>query len=349
MAIIKLNQQLKRVEIKSFEIENETVFNFFNKLSTEERDDSLYRALYIGVLALMEDRISAFLAKTSNELGTEMESLKLLFDMKKELFFKTALKGMAAEEDIAEFLTDFLNHKKIKDTVFKTGSKPDGTIPRNKTGDIVCHIDGDPEKKIAIECKFDKGIKLGEIEEKNLFTKKMDTAWSQLLEAQANRDSKVSIIVFDNALVDKKILSEFECAGYIPGIGLVAIVDSQKGDFTGLAIAYMLARDIALNAKETTLDKDVLTLLIKRIIKDISEIFTIKKLITSNIENNKNILKQLDKSLLLIEFSWQYLQKFLNDGTLTKKDLLDFYMGEEVKEKFKLIEKEIEKEFMVEE
>jgi hypothetical protein len=33
--------------------------------------------------------------------------------------------------------------------------------------------------------------------------------------------------------------------------------------------------------------------------------------------------------------------KFLKDGTLTKKDLLDFYMGEDVKEKYKLIEKEI--------
>jgi hypothetical protein len=42
-----------------------------------------------------------------------------------------------------------------------------------------------------------------------------------------------------------------------------------------------------------------------------------------------------------MEFNQQYLTKFLQDGMLTKKDLLNFYMGEEVKDKFKLIEKEI--------
>ncbi|MDZ7742204.1 MAG: hypothetical protein U5Q03_10735 [Bacteroidota bacterium] len=70
MALIRINQQLRRLEIKGFEIENEIVFNYFNKLPASERDEKLYRAIYIGVLALMEDRISSFLSKTSNELGT---------------------------------------------------------------------------------------------------------------------------------------------------------------------------------------------------------------------------------------------------------------------------------------
>ena len=89
MAKISLNQKLKRVEVKDFEIDNDIVFNYFNKLPAIDRESKLFRALYIGVLALMEDRISAFLSKTSNELGTELESLKMIFDMKKELFFKT--------------------------------------------------------------------------------------------------------------------------------------------------------------------------------------------------------------------------------------------------------------------
>ena len=42
-----------------------------------------------------------------------------------------------------------------------------------------------------------------------------------------------------------------------------------------------------------------------------------------------------------MEFNQQYLKKFLVDGTLTRKDLLDYYSGEEVKDKYKLIEKEI--------
>jgi len=104
----------------------------------------------------------------------------------------------------------------------------------------------------------------------------------------------------------------------------------------------MLARDIALNTKEVELDKELLSLIVNRIIKDINETLTIRNLVEANIENNKAILKQLEKSLLLMEFNQKYLSKFLSDGKLTKKDLLDFYSGEEVKEKYKSLEKHIE-------
>ena len=96
-----------------------------------------------------------------------------------------------------------------------------------------------------------------------------------------------------------------------------------------------------MNAKTVELDKDVLMMLITRMIKDINEITKIKSLVQSNIDNNKAILAQLEKSILLMEFNQQYFTKFLQDGTLTKSDLLDFYMGEDVKEKYKMIEKEI--------
>lgn len=340
MSTIKINQQLKRVEIKEFEIENQIVFNYFDNLSASERDEKLLRALYIGVLALMEDRISSFLSKTSNELGTELESLKMIFEMKKELFFKSTIKGVLAEEEIAEFLNQYFGDKKLKDKAFLTGNSA-GNIPKNKTGDIICEVNGTPDLKISIECKFDKSIRLGDIENKDIFTKKSDTAWSQLIEAQANRDSKVSLIVFDISFVENSILKNFENVGYIPGIGFVAIINSQKGDYSNLAIAYMLARDIALNATEVDLDKDVLAIIVNRIIKGIAEVLTIRSLVQSNIDNNKTILKQLEKSVLLMEFNQEYLKRFLIQGTLNKKDLLDFYLGEEIKDKYRLIEKEI--------
>lgn len=340
MSTIKINQQLKRIEIKEFEIENQIVFNYFDNLSATERDEKLLRAIYIGVLALMEDRMSAFLSKTSNELGTELESLKMIFDMKKELFYKSSIKGILAEDEIADFLNQYFAEKRLKDRAVLTGNTA-GTIPRNKTGDIICEVDGNPNLRIAIECKFDKSVRLGDIETKDLFTRKTDTAWSQLLEAQANRDAKVGLIVFDISLVDNSVLREFENVGYIPSIGLVAIINSQKGDYSNLAIAYMLARDIALNAKQVELDKDLLVILVNRLIKDINEITTIKSLVHNNIENNKAILKQLEKSILLMEFNQQYLKKFLADGTLTKEDLLNYYQGEDIKDKYLLIENEI--------
>lgn len=340
MATIKINQQLKRIEIKEFEIENQIVFKYFDNLSAPERDEKLLRAIYIGVLALMEDRISSFLAKTSNELGTELESLKMIFEMKKELFYKSTIKGVLAEDEIAEFLNQYFSDKKLKDRAFLTGNTA-GNIPKNKTGDIICEINGNPDLKIAIECKFDKSVRLGDIESKDVFTKKTDTAWSQLIEAQANRDGKVSLIVFDVSLVENSILKNFENVGYISGVGFIAIINSQKGDYSNLAIAYMLARDIAMNAKVIELDKDVLAMIVNRIIKDINEVLSIKSLVQNNIENNKAILKQLEKSVLLMEFNQEYLKRFLSQGTLTKKDLLDFYTGEDIKDKYRLIEKEI--------
>lgn len=337
---MKLNQQLQRVEVSAFEIDNSIVFNYFNNLKAEERDEKLLRAIYIGVLAMMEDRLSAFLSKTSNELGTELESLKMIFEMKKELFYKTTMKGMAAEEDIAEYLNSFFSSKKMKDIARLTGNEA-GALSKNKTGDIICTVDGNENLKIAIEAKFDKSIKLGDISGKDVFIRKTDTAWSQLIEADANRGSKISIIVFDISLVDASILKVIDSVGYIPGVGFVTIIDSQKGDYSNLSIAYMLARDIAMNARTIELDKDVLAMIVTRIIKDIQEITKIRSLVQSNIDTNKAILQQLEKSILLMEFNQEYLIKFLKDGTLTKKDLLDFYMGEEVKEKYKAIEKEL--------
>lgn len=55
-------------------------------LPEDKRDESLTRAIYIGVLAMKEDRLAAFLAKTQNELGTELEHLKQIFDLKQQLF-----------------------------------------------------------------------------------------------------------------------------------------------------------------------------------------------------------------------------------------------------------------------
>jgi len=340
MPLVSLDQKNNRVQFGAFEVDNKILFEFFNKLAAADRDEQLHKALYIGVLALMEDRLSSFLSRTANELGTELESLKLIFDMKKELFYRSAVKGVLAEADIADFLSDFFDRQKITDRIELTGDRV-GTIRRNKTGDIVCHLAGDSGKRIAIECKFDKSIRLGDIQTKDVFTKKADTAWSQLLEAQANRDGQAGIIVFDASLVDNSILAAVQDLKFVPGIGLIVIIDSQKGDYRNLAIAYLLARDIALNAKTLELDTDVLKIIVNRLIKDARDMALVKQLVIANIDNMRQILAQVEKGILLADFNQRYLLKFLAEGTLTKEDMLAFYAGEEVKERFRLVEREI--------
>lgn len=340
MATLTLDQKRRRVGVSAFELDNDVVFEFFNKLPASDRDEKLHRALYIGVLALMEDRLSSFLSQTANTLGTELESLKLIFDMKQELFYKSSLKGALAEVDIAEFLGDLIKSRGYDDALYMTGHSA-GALPRNKTGDIVCEIGGRPDIRIAIECKFDKGVRLGDIRHKEVFAKSSDTAWSQLLEAQTNREAQVGIIVLDLALADSSVLAEVQDLKFIPQVGFVVIVDSSRGDYRNLAVAYALARDIALRWKAEDIDLDILTLIINRTLKDLTDAISIRSLVLANIDNAKAILGRLEKSILMMEFSSRYLAKFLRDGTLSKRDLLEFYSGEEMRDRYRPLEQDI--------
>ena len=45
MTKITLNQQTRKIDVAQFVIENEIVFDFFDKLSASEREEKLYRAL----------------------------------------------------------------------------------------------------------------------------------------------------------------------------------------------------------------------------------------------------------------------------------------------------------------
>lgn len=340
MSNVNIKQQSKRVEIGSFEIENEIIFNYFNKLPDSQRDESLQRAIYIGILALMEDRFSSFLAKTSNELGTELENLKLIFDMKKEIFYKTAVKGILAESEIQSFLQDYVTSKNYKDTITLTGTTK-GKIKNNKTGDILCEIGEAKNRKIIIECKFDKSIKIGSPRERDVFLNKTDTIWSQLIEAEVNRDSDIAIIVLDSAIIDPVVYRSFENVGYIPEIGFIAIIDSQKGDYRNLSIAYSLSREMLMSKKSNEIDSAVLNTFIGKLIKCLDEVASIKNLVEKNIDNSKQILKQVEKSSLMANFFQDYIGKYLREGSLNKEDLLDFYFSDEIREKYKLLEKEI--------
>ena len=341
MSIVTLKKDLKHIELSNtLCIDNEIVYNYFSKVPSEQIDETFFRALYIGVLALIEDRFSAFLANTSNELGTQLENLKIIFDMKKELFYKTAQeKGAIAENNIEMFLNQYLKQRNINDEVISTGNTT-GTIRRNKTGDIVCELDG-TDKKIVIECKFNKSTALGGIDTKDVLKKKQDTAWDQLLEASVNRDAQAAIIVFDRELASPTILNFTDSVGFIPGVGFVVIVESQKNDYSNLFIAYSLARDIAVHSKNVDYKDEMLVLLVRRILSDIKQLFDIKQLVEANIKNNKSILEKMEQSMLKISFTNDYLKKFLEEGTMTKEDLYEFFEGDEVREKYRRIEQEI--------
>ena len=334
--IVSLDQKGRKVKLSGFELENEVVFEFFNSRAVEQRDELLLRALYIGVLALAEDRLASFLSTTSNELGTQLESLKMIFEMKKEIFFKSAVKGAIAEQDIINFLKEHFEARGWKDEAVGTGDER-GKLKGNKTGDVVCAVEG-TDRTIVIEVKFDKSVKLGDIQGKDIFIRKADTAWSQILEAKANREAAVGMIVFDRSMVDAGISKAVGgTLGFIRGVGFVAIVDSMAGDFSNLAVAYALARDIVLHAKTIDADDAALTILVKRILKDLEGLLKMKKSVDKITKAAGELTEALDKGTLSMEFTLEYLERFLKEGSLNSEDLFAFYAGEDVKDRFKAL------------
>lgn len=337
MGGIKLNQALRRTEISGMEIENELVFAYFDAQPADEREAKFKRALQIGVLALQQDRLSAFLARTESELGTELEALKIRFDLNAQLYAKSTVKGTIGETQIAEYLERFLSEKGLKDSVELTGNAA-GTIDRNKTGDIICNLHTDDDRRIVIECKFDKGVRLGSLSERDWHGKNTDTALSQLIEAKANRDAREAIIVFDKSSINPALLSSVGDIAYLPSFGFIVVVDSLRADFRNLGVAFLIARSMATANRSTDCDNDLLLLIIERILADVKQATDIKSLVQQNMANSRSILEKLEQTLLAVEFSKSYLSRLLETGTLSKTDLLEFYSGTTVKEKFKAIE-----------
>lgn len=340
MGSIKLNQALKRIEISGVEIDSEIAFLFFDALPESEREAKFLRAFQIGILALQQDRLAAFLARTESELGAELEALKIRFDLSAQLYDKSAVKGTIGEVQIAEYLQAFLKEKGLKDVVELTGNLA-GAINRNKTGDIVCSLDEGSDRKVVIECKFDKSIPMGRLDERDWYGKNLDTAWSQLIEAKANRDANEAIIVFDRSSINAALLKNVGSIAYIPSVGFIVVVDSLRADFDNLGAAFLVARALATANPTTDCDNDLLLTIIRRILSDIKSTTDVKKLVQQNISNSKDILARLEQSQIAIEFSQHYLSKFLEQGTLSKKDLLEFYSGGDIKKRYLAIESTI--------
>lgn len=345
----------KIVKINKCELEDELVYNFFksNEVKKAEYDTMFKKALHIGILALQEDRIQHFLTQTESNLGVELMNLKYRYDLNQSMLKAGQVKGEVAEVELATVLNTFFEERKLKDEAYQTGSKP--RKGKNKTGDLVCYIKNDngtdTGKKIGIESKLNASVGMGDIKDYNSTNSKTDTAWSQLIETDYNRDTEVSIIVFDINCARNDIKNTIGVT-YIPQIGFVVVVDMQAGRFENLYIAYLLARDIAMNATNTDYDPHLMKIMVNRIIKDVKEIQSVRKMIEDNIEmnnksiqNNNMILKQWEKNLKMMEFNQKYLEKFLKEGTLSKADLFNFYEGCELDESKRLIEAEVKKTY----
>jgi len=325
MQILQLNHKIKALVLKKdLTIKSDLIYEYFKKLPQDLRGKMFKKALYIGVMALIEERISTFLAKTKNELGTELERLKILFDMQAEIFSKSAVKGKYAERDLVQILNDYFEEKGWKDYAILVGDNV-GKLPQTKTGDIMAYIDGQEKQNIIIEVKFTERLPIGDIAETDL-KKNTNNIWGQLLESKVNREAKEAIIVFDKTLASE-LYNKLGPTTYIPNVGYVTFIDMNAGNYIPLFSVYNIIRSAITELANIKIKKEPLyRKIILRVLKQAKNLLKIQDSINNNIKNNQKILKQIEKEINDIQITKHYLEKLLKND-LDTNDLLDFLTG----------------------
>lgn len=327
MQKIKIDHKNKTVILEEgLILDNQLIYEYFSKLPLEEREEAFFKALYIGTLALVEDRLAEFLAKTKSELGAQLEYLKVIFEIKKEIFYKTTVKGRLIEQQVLEALNNYFVDKGWKDYAILVG-ETEGKFKDNKTGDILCFVDGEEDHKVIVEVKATKSLPLGDLGKRKL-TKSTNNIWGQLVEARANREAKQSIIAIEKNLITGNLAKELDIVHFIPNIGFVALIDTQRGDYLGVIIAYKIARSFILGDFPYFEDRKLLTKIAEKLIKEANDLLKVRGMIEENIKNNKKILEKIEESLRDIEITKDYLEKLLEERELTIDELYKFFVGE---------------------
>ena len=364
-AKIRLSQSDKTVSVTKLVSHDSILFELMDKTPAGERTEMLNSVLHIGALAMLEDRIQHLISATERELFPKLEGFKRMFERKKLEFETTTQKGDKAEVDIVATLNDYIGEQGWSDVAQASGTLK-GSLPRNKTGDVFCVLELDPETdegqtQLAIEVKFDKAVALGDPMVQDVFKsaetnsgglKKsaFDTAWSQLLETRANRDCPFSLIVFDKGVAHASVLKKVNDVCFLPGVpGFLVVVDSQSGDYRNLFVAYHIARDLALYAprEEGQIDAGLLELMVGRIIQYLGSAKKVCDLVEKNtaatVKMNKEVHKEMSRLVHLAQFTQDYLKKFLEQKTLTAKDLTEFYYAADAKVAWKQDAADLEK------
>lgn len=326
------------LHLQDVSIENPLVSEYLESLPATEREEAVIRALGIGVMAELKGEISHFLHETEGHLGKHLSSLKSLYELR-SMRFQTAGKGGDAEQQVMDVLNEFKEKAGFNEDQVKDLSRVTGQIPRNKTGDVLVEVNGNSDTAIGIEVKLDKGVKLGEILERDP-TAKSDTAVSQLLETAANRNTAVNIIVFDEDSVDATVSKQcVDGVRYLGGIGFIVIVSTRRNDFRTLALVYLLARDLVLAApKQAIADHHVLERIVERLVLVLNDYSTTRKDAEAIIKSAQKIITQSERTLRLAENTRDYLKGYLENGELSREQMLEFYQARGVAELMKEFE-----------
>jgi len=202
--------------------------------------------LRLGSLALLDDRISAFLEDADGQIAYRFEQLKVLHDLRRNAW-RGPDKGKIGEQWVDDALTEYAANVGWGDKFAITGEQP-GLLPGatdtsvNKTGDVLAITE--QGKRISIEVKF-ADIPEDPLSARDYSKKAPDSAWGQIVEGIANRNADVGFIVFDRSNMNSALKKSIPDIGYLEGAGLVCVVDWERGKKENLYAAYSVARALA--------------------------------------------------------------------------------------------------------
>jgi hypothetical protein len=108
------------------------------------------------------------------------------------------------EQKILQALKDIQVTSAFSDDEITDLSTVRGVLPRNKTGDLLIEVEGHNDVTIGLEIKLDKGVKLGQMGNRDPAAQ-TDTAIGQLLEMRTNRETDANAIVFDEDSMDATV------------------------------------------------------------------------------------------------------------------------------------------------
>lgn len=325
MNTIKVDHKRKALVFsKDTVIDNQYVYNFFSKVPENKRLDFLSKAIHIGVLALMEERFAAFLARTKNELGVELENLKQILDTQTIIFNLTAIKGKYAEKDILKIMNDYFDQRDWPDYANFAGDN-EGKYKNVKTGDILCFPEGRDDLPIVLEIKFSKSLPLGDLTERDL-VKNTNNIWGQLIESKANREAKAAMIVFDTT-ISQDLYQKLGPTTFIPNVGYVVFVDSQRNDFTPLLVTYNIARSFVLSNMHSKLKPEIIVKLVNKLSAEISKIDTIRGILETNIKNNQKAIDKLEAIAATLTATKEFAQALNEESNQVDELFYHYFTG----------------------
>jgi hypothetical protein len=263
-------------------------------------------------------------------VGAKFEYLKLLY-AERQRSMATAEKGALAEKDVEVAFRELVASRSWADVVEATGEAA-GALEGNKTGDVVIHIGGQGGPRIAVEVKFDKSTALGNAGLAKHENNHEGTAWSQLVEAGANREASLSLIVFDRGSASPSVKSAVQDVAWLPGAGLAVMVDAEQGDFSNLEVAYGFARGLLLAATRPDINAELLAVVVSRAMTEVQRCLGVRKHVASIMKSAQQMMVDLEQSNIALEGINEMLATVSADNPLGQGDLLTLHQGEDVRE-----------------